>query len=56
LRSAGVQAIGVSHEKFELVPIILGGLRRPGTHESSAPRDQNLHQTLQYENPRHSGV
>jgi hypothetical protein len=51
LRSAGVQAIAVSHEKFDLVSTILDGLRRPCTHESSAPRDQNLHQTLQYENP-----
>jgi hypothetical protein len=39
LRSARVQAIGVSHEKFDLVSTILDGLRRPGTHESSAPRD-----------------
>jgi hypothetical protein len=33
------------------VSTILDGLRRPCTHESGAPRDQNLHQTLLYENP-----
>ena len=45
LRSAGVQAIRVSHEKSDVVSTILDGLRRPGTHESGAPGDQNLHQT-----------
>jgi hypothetical protein len=45
LRSAGVQAIRVSHEKSDLMSTILDGLRRPCTHESCAPRDQNLHQT-----------
>jgi hypothetical protein len=44
-RGAGVQAIGVSHEKSDVVSSVLDGLRRPGTHEPGAPGDQNLHQT-----------